>query len=151
MQDGGNPKMLYIPASRIAAALGLAGLVPFIVLSVCVWLVAPVWQPDFAKALVAYGAAILSFLGGIHWGAVVEGDDAPHAMWRYVYGICPSLLAWVAVLCPTDKGLFLLFAGLVAAFIVDRKVWEKNEWFVMLRAVLTAIASLSLYAAYKAL
>lgn len=143
--------MLHVPASRSAIALGLLGLVPFIVLASCLWLVAPVWQGQFAKALVAYGAAILAFLGGIHWGAGVEGRDDPVKLWRYAYGICPALLAWVVLLCPPDKALFLLFVGLVAAFAVDRRVYHGQSWFLKLRAVLTAIAGLSLYAAYKVL
>ena len=143
--------MLYVPASRSAIALGLLGLVPFIVPAVCLWFVAPVWQDMFARGLVAYGAAILAFLGGIHWGAAIEGADTPAKLWRYAYGLCPLLLAWVVVLCPPDKALFLLFVGLVAAFSVDRRVYRGQGWFLNLRAVLTAVAGLSLYAAYKAL
>lgn len=143
--------MLHIPASRIAIALGLWGLVPFIVLASCVWLVAPVWQPLFAQGLVAYAAAVLAFLGGMHWGAAVEGEDRPFDASRYAYSIMPSLLAGVAVLCPADKALFLLFLGYLAAFAVDRRVYAARPWFVILRAVLTAVAALALYAAYKAL
>lgn len=143
--------MLHIPASRTAMALGLWGLVPFVVLSSCIWLVAPAWQESFARALVTYAAVILSFLGGIHWGAAAEGDDDPQKTWRYVYAVCPSLLAWVALLCPTDSGLFLVFLGLMAAFFVDRSAYAHLRWFVVLRAVLTAVATASLYAAYKGL
>ncbi|NBX66102.1 MAG: DUF3429 domain-containing protein [Proteobacteria bacterium] len=143
--------MIHIPASRIAIALGLWGLVPFIVPAVCLWLVAPSWQDAFARALVAYGAVILSFLGGMHWGSAVEGSDEPKKIERYVYAVCPSLLAVVALMCPPDKGLFLLFLGLMAAFFVDRRVYASTKWFVILRAVLTAVATLCLYAGYKAL
>lgn len=143
--------MIHIPASRVAIALGLWGLVPFIVPAVCLWLVAPAWQDAFARALVAYAAVILSFLGGIHWGAAVEGEDDPQKIARYTYAICPSLLAVVAILCPPDSALFLLFLGLMAAFFVDRRVYANIKWFVVLRAILTAIASVCLYAGYRAL
>lgn len=143
--------MLHIPASRTAIALGLWGLVPFVVLSSCVWLVAPAWQESFAHALLTYGAAILSFLGGMHWGTAISGDDDPQKTWRYLYAVFPSLLAWVALLCPTDAGLFLVFLGLMVAFFVDRRIFAQKRWFVVLRAVLTAVATASLYAAYKAL
>lgn len=142
--------MLHIPASRIAISLGFVSAAPFIVLALCTWLVAPAWQIRMAEGLLGYGAAVLAFLGGMHWGIAAAGDDAPHEGWRYIYGICPPLLAWVAISSPVDKGLFLLFSGLVAAFIVDRRVL-RTGWLVALRGGLTVVAVLSLYAAYKAL
>jgi len=142
---------MNIPASIIAICLGLTALVPFAVLSACLWLVAPQYQAAFAGVLLAYGASILGFLGGIHWGAGLSSDNAPVHVWQYVYGVCPALLAWAAVLAPTPKGLLLVAAGLVAALIVDRRVWAHTAWFVRLRTRLTALAVICLYAAYAAI
>ncbi len=47
--------------------------------------------------------------------------------------------------------LFPLFAGLVAGFMVDRRSFAHLEWYVFLRAILTAIACACLYAGYKAI
>lgn len=143
--------MLHIPASRIAACLGLLGLVPFIVPAVCLWLVAPVWQPFFAQMLVGWAAVTLGFHGAVHWGAVMAAGDRPVDMWRYVYGVCPVALGWVALMCPPGNALFLLFLGFVAAFMVDRAAFREHEWYVTLRAGLSAAACLCLYAGYKAL
>lgn len=143
--------MLHIPASRAASCLGLSGLIPFIVLASCLWLVAPAWQPQFAHALAAWGAVVLTFIGAVHWGAALYDGDAPHNIWRYVYGICPGFLGWAALMAPADRALFVLFAGLVAAFVVDRRVFARHEWYVTLRAVLTIVASGCLFAGYKAL
>lgn len=143
--------MLHIPASRVAACVGLFALIPFIVMAVCLWLVAPVWQPAFAAALVAWGAVMLAFTGAAHWGAALMADDGPAQIGRYVYGIMPALLGWTVLLCEPGQGLFLLFCGLVASFMVDRRVFAHLEWYVFLRAVLTVIACLCLYAGYKAI
>jgi hypothetical protein len=142
---------LHIPPSRTASCLGLAALIPFIVLSACLWFVAPVWQADFARALSAYGALILAALGAIHWGAAIKGPPSPDSLWRYIYGLMPVLLAWVVVLSPPQYGFFLLFLGFGAAYAIDRRVWAHLEWYVILRAVLTVLTGASLFAAYKAL
>lgn len=141
--------MLHIPSNRIAACVGLATLIPFIVLASCLWLVAPVWQPQFAQALLGWGAVMLAFTGAAHWGAGVESGADPARSWAYVYSIFPAILAWVILLCPPSNGYFLLFAGLVAGFMVDRHVFP--AWYVTLRAILTMAACACLYAGYKAL
>lgn len=141
--------MLHIPSNRVAACLGLGALVPFIVLASCLWLVAPVWQPSFAHALLCWGAVMLAFTGAVHCGAGVESGEDPARSWQYLYSIFPAILAWVVLLCSPGAGYFLLFAGLVAGFMVDRHVFP--SWYVTLRAILTMITCASLYAAYKAL
>lgn len=142
---------LHIPASRIAASLAILGVTPFVALALALWGVAPGWKPAFAQALLAYGALGLSFLGGIHWGAAMRDGEGPEQACRYAYGLMPVLLGWVVLMCPPANGFFLLFWGLVAAFLIDRRVWQEAQWFIILRAVLTIIACASLFAAYKAL
>ena len=135
---------------RAAVFLGLAGLLPFIALGLCVPFMAPSWQTQAVQAVVAYGAVILSFLGGVHWGAALTGhNDNP---WRYGYAVMPSLLGWVAVLCD-DAGpaLFLLSTGLLVTFFVDRAVYGRMHWYTLLRAALTLVATTSLYMAYQSL
>jgi len=143
---------LHIPANRIAACAGLFGLIPFIVLAACLWLVAPVWQPSFAKALVAWGAVTLAFTGAVHWGAGLIEGDGPTPVGRYVYSVFPALLGWTVLMCPLGPAMFLLFCGLVASFMVDRRIFAgTQDWYVYLRALLTAIACACLYAGYKAI
>ncbi|MCB1538683.1 MAG: DUF3429 domain-containing protein [Rhodospirillales bacterium] len=142
---------LRIPASRLAVTLGMAGLVPFVVLASCLWFVAPEWQPVFARALAGWAALVLAFSGAVHWGAALYEGEGPENGWRYLYGVCPALLAWVALLLPVPQALFLIFWGYVAAFVVDRRVWPGHDWYVILRAALTILASACLFAGYKAL
>lgn len=104
-----------------AMLLGLAGLIPFALCSLGAMANMP---PNAARslfALVAYGAVILAFLGGVHWGFGLEGaGNAPADIQRarFGLGVLPSLIGWVALLCAAfDFGLTAL-AILVVGFFV---------------------------------
>ena len=50
-------------------------------------------------ALMAYGATVLAFLGGVHWGfALDEGSNQTSQALRarLVLGVVPSLIGWAA-------------------------------------------------------
>lgn len=130
------------PPSPLARALGYAGLVPFVGTAATCYAVEPVSAMAVA-ALVGYAAAIVSFLGGIHWGfAFLSGADGRA---RFIWGVIPSLLAWAAVLVPASAGLLLLACTLVLAWAVDRRVYPRiglQAWLPM-RQRLTAVATLS--------
>ena len=62
-----------------------------------------------------------------------------------VWGVTPSLVAWVALLLNPAIGLWLVAAGLWTCFVVDRLAYPKfgvRAWLPM-RLVLTMVASLS--------
>lgn len=139
--------MQHDPTRTLIDWLGYAGLVPFVGLSLLLWLVSADLHPFVALALAAYGAAIVSFLGGIHWGiglryaATQQEGHAFHLVW----GVVPSLLAWVSMLMPAYAGLPLLGLVLVACYAVDRKTWADaglSHW-LPLRWRLTVVATLS--------
>jgi Protein of unknown function (DUF3429) len=108
------------------------------------WLQDP---PDRAlgiAALLGYGATILSFLGAIHWGFAMR-DASTQSTNLLVWGVIPSLLAWVALLLDPVAGLWLVAAGLWGCLAVDRVVYPRfgaDAWLPM-RLVLTLISSLS--------
>lgn len=127
-----------------AQRLGYAGLLPFVLLALGVW-VAEAGQRAFAGlALVGYGAVIASFLGAIHWGLVMR--DAPKQSLALLgWGVTPSLLAWVALMLSPPAGLLLIAAVLWVCFAVDRVVYPRFQaqgWLPM-RLALTCIASAS--------
>ena len=130
--------------SQWALGLGYAGLIPFIGLALAAWLSEGSDRVRSAMALVAYGASILSFLGAIHWGfAMRAASEKPNAL--LVWGVVPSLIAWIALLLHPAAGLWLVAATLWACFLVDRMVYPKlgvAAW-VPMRLALTLIASLS--------
>jgi hypothetical protein len=127
--------------------LGYAGLVPFAVLTLLLWLVSADLHPFVALSLAAYGAVIVSFLGGIHWGIGLRyaAAENPGHTFHLVWGVVPALVAWVAMLMPAFAGLPLLGLVMVGCYAVDRKTWADAglaHW-LPLRLRLTVVATLS--------
>ena len=104
---------------------------------------APGLQAWAGTALAAYGALIASFLGGIHWGLAMQGQQPVNL--RLLWGVSPSLLAWIAVLLPLSAGLLLLAMLLLACYAVDRRLYASaglSGW-LGLRLQLTGVAAAS--------
>jgi hypothetical protein len=110
------------------------------------WFSVPGWRMLAGSALLSYGALIVSFLGGIHWGLAMRGR--PVASARLIWGVLPSLLGWLAVLLDSPWGQAVLVMSLLACFVVDRSVYRAlglQAW-LPLRATLTTVATLSVAA-----
>lgn len=106
---------------------------------------------ELAYAQVAYGASILSFLGGARWGfALPPGSPAQPDWINLSNSVVPSLMAWTAMLMsvhyPTIiPGTFMVVIGLGMALFYDLVVLPPYpSWFRPLRAILTAVATASL-------
>lgn len=130
----------------VALTLGLAGLIPFVGAAL-LSLTGTRFADIATTALVAYGAVILSFLGGVRWGAVLHDPPALAKFGPLTWSILPSLLAWVALLLPPSPSITLLLAGLVGQYLLDRKGTHTNQlpaWYLRLRTLLTTGAGLSL-------
>jgi hypothetical protein len=130
------------PSPDWGTRLGHAGLLPFLAGAALVWLVHDELRPWVAQALALYGAVIVSFLGGIHWGVGLR--ERPQDVRLLAWGVTPSLLAWVAALMPPSAGLALLGMGLIVCYLVDRRLYPRHglkDW-LNLRFRLTAVASL---------
>ena len=128
-----------------ALTLGLAGLIPFISAPVYMYN-AGFFLPAIATAQLTYGATILSFLGGVRWGLLVQGeDDLPPSWSQYTWSVTPSLLAWTALLVPNlVAGYTICTAGLLAAVVLDLKQKGYPAWFRGLRFLLSFCAIVSL-------
>lgn len=128
----------------LTSRLGYAGLVPFVLLVALMWLVDAELLPFVAMALISYAATIVSFLGGVHWGVgFMKGDAAPR--FHFIWGVTPSLFAWIALMMPAYAGLPLLALVVVACYVVDRKTYPSaglTGW-LPLRFRLTAVATAS--------
>ena len=134
----------FPPPSKLAQGLGLSGLLPFVVSAlVLAFTTRPDWQALAGKALVAYGALIASFLGGIHWSLGMQGD--PRAGQRLAWGVVPSVLAWAAFFIPARVGLLVVACVLLACYGVDRRVYPEAglQCWLGLRRRLTTVAVLS--------
>ena len=144
-----SPVLEPLEPSPMAWRLGYAGLIPFVIGALLVWLVTGEAHPYVAAALSAYGAVIVSFLGGIHWGDVMRQwpQAEAGAAWAdatLVWGVMPSLVAWLGVLMPPYAGLFVLGLAIIGCYLVDRRRYAAlglQAWMT-LRFRLTAVASL---------
>lgn len=132
------------------ALLGYGGLVPFVGL---VLLAAA--DPDRAavwrRALVDYGAIILSFVGALHWGfAMTAANLAPAQRRRaFVWSVVPALLAWPATLMGTSAAALILVPGFVLHLAEDRRLARfaaLPAWYLPLRWRLTIVACVCLLA-----
>ena len=143
------PALLPMQPPPMAWRLGYAGLIPFVLGAVLVWLVTGEAHPYVAGALSAYGAVIGSFLGGIRWGHVrrqwpTAEQSAAAADSTLVWGVVPSLAAWLGVLMPPYAGLFVLGLAVIGCYLVDRRRYAALglQGWMTLRFRLTAVASL---------
>ena len=137
-----------IPVS--ARSLGFWGLMPFLLLGLSLWFLEGDLAQHVTFGLVAYGAVILSFLGGIHWGLAVPGllledqqGEDPVSRRGLVLSVLPSLIAWLGVLLwQSMAGFICLVGGFVMVLAMDISAGRDERipsWFLDLRKLLTII------------
>ncbi len=138
----------------LATLLGLAGLLPFLACGFgAVWILQPVNATRMLAGLVTYGAVILSFLGAVHWGAVLEDEVGLADRPRLALGILPALIGWVALLVfledQPEIALAILTAGFLAVIAVEQRAARAAlipRAYLILRWVLTVVVVLTLLA-----
>lgn len=120
--------------------LGFAGALPFVAGALVSLPLAGALRPFGLPLLLGYGAIILSFMGGVHWGtAMMRGDAELGPLGR---SVAPSLLALPALLIGGVPGLLLLaagFAGLLFYDLAETQAGRAPQWYPYLRRPLTAI------------
>lgn len=148
--------------TALARTLGHAGLIPFVLLAVLLWLVNADLRDWVAMALAGYAALIASFMGGVHWGiawlgarhAAAHGEAPHHAQRNHLlWGVVPPLLAWPGLLMPPFAGLAWLGFVLVLCYLADRTLYVRaglQSWLT-LRFRLSTVAALSCFVGAGAL
>jgi len=101
--------------------LGYAGLLPFVACVLAVALLEGEARAFAVRALVAYGAVILSFLGAVHWGVLLRLPDAA-AQARLAIGVLPSLAGWAALLLPERYALAVLVTAFGGFWLYEHRV-----------------------------
>lgn len=131
----------------IPLILGMAGLLPFLASSLSIIFLQDLLREQATLSLMAYAAVILSFLGGVHWGARI-GTKAKVSNWSgMIWGVVPSLIAWPSLLLPPIICLCVLTAGFALQYFLDTDSVSTKlfpVWYGRLRAILTAGAIVSL-------
>ena len=142
-----------------ALVLGVGGLIPFVATAITLCLPGAITELLGNKtsvadtkhyttlALGAYGAVILSFLGGVRWGKLLN-DKSRIKLWApLALSVVPSLVAWFALLLAPMWMLSVLAAGFVLQYALDIEAVKRGQlptWFGRLRTILTTGAVLSL-------
>jgi ABC-type proline/glycine betaine transport system permease subunit len=136
-----EPADTKVPSS--AGWLGGLGAAPFIGLAGAMPFLAGNLRQLVAHALVAYGAIILSFLGGVHWGMAIGSPSSTYhgkLKARLTLSVIPSLAAWAALLVAETTGLCILAAAIAAMLWVDTRATRMGQappWYPKLRIPLT--------------
>lgn len=132
--------------------LGIAGLIPFVGLSALTLMLGYPAGEITAVLLLAYGALILSFLGGTRWGAEIQSrPESPSAI-MLSCAMLPPLTGWAAlgleVMASARGPAFgLLITGLAIQMLWDMTAVRNGffpRWYMPLRILLTSIAIISL-------
>lgn len=136
------------PVPLPARVYGGAGLIPFGVCALLVWVLPRPW-PGFALDVqLYYGATILSFLGAAHWGLALAGagtggDSRKACTWaRLGWSVAPALVAWISLIMVPLVGLVTQILAFAAVFFGDIRGVTMGllpGWYPRLRRPLTAI------------
>ena len=128
--------------------LGIAGTIPFIFLSLSIWIFTYELKLLALYNLINYSVVILSFIGAIHWGATMVRNDNNYK--SYLISILPALLSWFLIMGFIVSYmiifiiLMVLFLGM---FFIDVKAVKEKiipQWYLSLRKIITVIVFLSL-------
>ncbi|MBX2825689.1 MAG: DUF3429 domain-containing protein [Gammaproteobacteria bacterium] len=130
--------------------LGLGGVLPFLACTAGMIAGSGVVESMAKIGLIGYGAVILSFLGGIRWGALLT-DRARLKKWSpLLLSVLPSLVGWLALLVNLLFGLLILIVGFGFQYYLDRQAQGEGiypQWFSRLRTWLTVLVLLCLLVA----
>lgn len=140
----------------VALWLTLAGLLPFAVPAGLLWMLPadPVLSGQAALALLVYSALILSFLGGVRWGAEINAQGSggiPRAP-ILALSVLGALAGWAFVLFGVLTGALWLALAMAAGAHILQGYWDADgaglpRWFRRLRIIAATGAVLSLVAA----
>lgn len=131
---------------KSALWLGGLGLVPFLSLATLAHLNEPVMAHLATRALLAYGAVIVSFLGGIRWGLAITNPNS-RVLWRLIQSVVPSLTGFGALLLTATLSAALLVVTLLLMLWWDWRLQSSGEapdWYVRLRLPLSLGASIAI-------
>ena len=128
--------------------IGLGGTLPFIFLSVVIWLGSTDLQLIALFNLINYSIIILSFVGAVHWGAAMMRNDIFYRY--YLISIIPAILSWFLIMGFIANYLLIFIILMILfllMFFIDVKAVRNQilpEWYLPLRKVITIIVFLCL-------
>lgn len=122
--------------------LGYLGLIPFVFGAVTALLSQEVVLLAF-QAFILYSLAILSFMGGVHWGlALITGTRQST---RLLISVVPVVAAWICLIAlPAPLTLAVLGGGFIAQWFIDRPILAElpiPSWYLEMRPRLAYVVA----------
>lgn len=134
--------------------IGYGALVPLVAMAMVIAFTYPSTGADGAlKAMIGYGAALLSFIGGIRWGIAVTAGG-PYLLFRPLgLATLPMPFAWIVLFMDPRIGLAALMAGFLLLLLAERVGPESPMpgWYRALQLPFTIMVELALAASFAAL
>lgn len=140
---------------RLARLLAYAGILPMLLLTLLLF--HPPLHAWAGRALSAYAAVILAFVGALHWARIVFGrrvEKKPSQGVALVVSVLPALLAFGTLVdgVPVVSRLCLLLAGFMLLCAYERRLGQYGPaWFLRMRLHLGYGMGLLLAAAVAAM
>ena len=129
---------------RTIGALVMSGVAPIVALTVAVLVDGGGAGSSAARALIAYGAVVVGFLGGMRWGAeLIRAPGAPHPG-RLACAAAATMLGWAALLLEPAAALVLLIASAGAQLAWDLRAAQTGHlpaWTARLRIATSGLAA----------
>nr|XP_046246857.1 transmembrane protein 69-like [Scatophagus argus]XP_046246858.1 transmembrane protein 69-like [Scatophagus argus]XP_046246859.1 transmembrane protein 69-like [Scatophagus argus] len=129
-----------------ALYLWFAGLIPFVTPTLFM-AVTESYYPELAFAQLAYGASMLSFLGGARWGfALPEGSPAQPDWKNLANSVVPSIFAWVTIMMSysfTTAATMVIMAHGISLHYDLSLLPTYPSWLKAMRAILTTVVFFS--------
>ncbi len=136
---------------RPALVLGFAGLLPFVLPGLAIWVTPPWIAGVLHTVIIAYGLVIASFLAGVQWGfgSVATLEDGRR--WRVLgLAVVPTLIAWASAFTPFPWPYAFLLVAFAMVLRYDLKLVDDGlapAWYPQLRFPLTAAVAVALISA----
>lgn len=142
-----------------ALLLSLIGLAPFVVCGLAALGPHAAGADPWLAALIGYAAAVLSFVGGVHWGLVLREPESPSLGNRLGLAVVPLGLGWAALVAAAAVGPWLALLVLIAGYILaiaaehrasqqgllpNRYMWLRWTFTIVAVAMLTTVVTLRL-------
>ena len=131
-----------VRVETMGVRLGYLGLIPFVVGAVTALLSQELVSLAF-QAFVLYSIAILSFMGGVHWGlALITGTRQST---RLLISVVPVVSAWICLIAlPAPLTLAVLGGGFIAQWFIDRPILAElpiPSWYLEMRPRLAYVVA----------
>jgi hypothetical protein len=140
--------------ARSARLLAVLGTVPFILLAVWLYAIAPdhPWRAGTVQLLAVWSGLFLTFLGGIRWGVAMR-DSSPSAGSDLLLSVLPLGFGCAALAAPMPysfAALAAIFAALGAWDTYASHEGSAPRWYGRLRSWQTVLIVAAMILAFAA-